>query len=309
MKKIFGLLALLLVFGCDDGDMTFETFNFTDAVPRTCADGKIYKVNGSEALVLNLSPENFINVPTNGTPRIVTVTTTSNTVQYLKYGADIESNHQSVICSSLPPLSPAEIWQANGGTIEITTIADTDPLTNIVTGYTHTVRLVYLSFTRNDESIIIQDNLFGDLDTQLGYTFNFNTAGVNLLPCPDDTDVLYIINQNEVLRMLLNNDALFINEAGGPREQLINAENKIFLDVYDGAGISQQQACGSQELNPQLIARWEAFEGRVQVTTTEPVTGSFSHQIKFVDMKFRNTSRPQETFTRTDYILGDTYDE
>lgn len=311
MKKIIGLLALLLIFGCDDGDMTFESFNFTNAEPRKCPESELlYKVSGTEALVLNLDPSNFVNVVTpEGQPRYITVTPTSNSVKYLKFGADIGNSHQSVICNALPPFSPSEVWVADGGTIEVTTRANIDTATNMITGYTHTVRMVYLSFVRNEQSIIIQDNLFGDVVTPLGYTFAFN-GNVSLNICEDNTETLYIISQREVLSMNLDNDALFQNVVTGPgefREQVITADSDaILLNIYNGTGITAQVACGQNAISPQLTAVWEAYEGTVKVSTANE-DGGFVHTIMFDNVKFRNTVNFAETFTLSNYTLGDTY--
>jgi len=312
MKKFLGLLALCMIISCDDGDMTFQTFNFTDARPESCESGLLYKVSGSEALVLNIDESNFENVVTPpNEPRILTVSTTSNTVQYLKYGTEITGNHRSVICNALPPFSPSEIWIADGGTISVTTRADVDE-TGRITGYTHTVNLIYLSFTRNGESIIIQDNLFGDIQTQLGYTFNFDADTVDLKPCPDAAELLYIISQSEVLEMDLNTAELFQEAVTGQgvfRQQMINENNKVRLKIYDGTNITEPVACGGAATTPQLKAIWEAYEGTIQVTTAEIAGGGFAHTIKFINTKLRNTANPDETFTITNYTLGDTFDE
>jgi hypothetical protein len=57
---------------------------------------------------------------------------------------------------------------------------------------------------------------------------------------------------------------------------------------------------------PPMIGKWEAYEGTIEVTTTE-VAGVFEHQIKFINIRFRNIANIQETFLRTNYVLGDTY--
>jgi hypothetical protein len=224
MKKILGLLAMIFIMGCDDGDMTFQSFDFTDATVRSCEEGLIYKVNGSEALVLELASSSFVNVPTeSNVPRIVTIGS-GNTVTYLKYGSDLTGNPGDIICNPLPPVSPSEIWASNGGTIEITTVANTDPDNpEIVTGYKHTINLRSVSFTRNGETIVIENNLFGDYTTTPGYNFDFTATTLTLRECPE-TNVLYMTNQNEALRMMLNNDVLFVNDVTTPRTQEINEE-------------------------------------------------------------------------------------
>lgn len=314
MKKIFGFLALFILFGCDDGDMTFQSFNFSGELDSCdnveAGTTKIYSVNDSEALILKLASSNFVNVPTNGVPRIVTIGASgTNTVQYIQYSSDIESNSDNVICEPQSPVVATETWIANGGTIEIITnpIPDEDN-PSIATGYTHTIRIISLSFTRNDETIIIEDNELGDYQTPLGYTFNFNNDNVTLQTCQEDPEILYIIDQKAVLKMELNNAVLFQNNIT-PQQQVIDENNHIVLNIYEGGSVSSAVACGGQVVGTSLKAVWEAYEGTIEVTTTELTPGVFSHQIKFMNMSFRNTANTNEVFTRTNYILGDTFDE
>lgn len=314
MKKILGMAALLLIIGCDDGDMTFQTFDFSNAIVRSCTENPeiIYKVNGTEALILKLSPGSFANTPTGTTPRIVTIGG-ANTLQYLKFGSDVDSGSNSIICEALPPISPSEIWNANGGTIRIVTVANFEDETDttIVTGYTHTITIVNASFVRNDETIIIEDNEFGDYKTQLDYIFNFNGTNSSVQQCTIvNTDRLYITNQNEVLQLDLDMETLFPNSTTAPeipRTQVLNAENEITFIIYSGNGFTENHICNPGDLNnsPSVFVSgsWIATAGSIEVTTTSPTVGQFEHQIKLVNVTFTNTQNSAETFTRNSYLL------
>ena len=58
MKKFLGILVCLLMLnGCDDGDLTIETINFEDVQASSCGE-TIYKLNGNEALYMKI-PASF----------------------------------------------------------------------------------------------------------------------------------------------------------------------------------------------------------------------------------------------------------
>ena len=54
MKRDFSLLFFVLILnGCDDGDLTLETIDFEAATTQSCSDNNIiYKLKESEALLL-----------------------------------------------------------------------------------------------------------------------------------------------------------------------------------------------------------------------------------------------------------------
>lgn len=310
MKKILGLVAILILLGCDDGDMTVQTFNFGDSQVSPCEDGPIYKINGNEVLVLNLAETNFINAETNGVPRVVTIAATgANTVQFYRYAAEV---NPSAVCNPTLAQPPIETWIASGGTIEIETFVNTnedDP--TIITGYTHTITIVSLSLSRNDETIILQGTDFGDYTTSLEYTFNFNSNGLAVDRClTTNTDRLYITNQREVLRMDLD-PALFQNVIPVPTEPIVQAldeNNSIQFDIYSNSSYTPSlHICDPTNdavpLNPHKVASWKAVSGSVKITTTSPTEGQFNHQIELINVTFQNVHSPQEVFTRNSYIL------
>lgn len=311
MKKILGLLAMVLIMGCDDGDMTFQTFNFNNVEPASCETGIIYKINGNEALVLDIDLVNFSNVATpEGEPRTVNIATTgANTVRYYRYGGEVSG---SAICNPTLAQPPVETWVANGGTLTIRTDPnyndENDENEPVLTGYTHTIHIVSLSFSRNDETIIIQDNVFGDYVTDLEYVFNFDDENLQIERCETgNTDRLYITSQNEVLRMDLD-PSLFVNVVTAPGEdprvQVLDG-NELRLDIYANSNYSDAHTCDPDSAvpNPERTGIWKAVSGTVQVTTTSPVAGQYDHQIKLVNVTFQNIQETDEEFTRDNYML------
>jgi hypothetical protein len=315
MKKILGLMAFLLIMGCDDGDMTFQTFDFSDATASSCESGIIYKVNGSEVLMLNLAETNFVNSETpDDDPRIVNINSTNGMI-YRKYNGPV-TNANALLCQNPGASTPviAEEWIANGGTIEISTNENTDdhdddPLTpNIVTGYTHTIFLRSISFSRGDETIIITDNEFGDYVTSLPYSFNFNGTNVAVDICDEDPERLFITNQDEALIMNLDTAELFPNATtdGTPRTKVLDTDNTFTLEIYTTASIQDAHICDplNAPIEPQRIGRWRARAGGTISVTTTQTGDEYTHIITLVDVTFENEQNVTETFRRQNYVLA-----
>ena len=59
MKKLLVLVAFVFTLNsCDDGDITLESFNFSNQQIQKCLDDTktfLYKVNDNELLFLNIS--------------------------------------------------------------------------------------------------------------------------------------------------------------------------------------------------------------------------------------------------------------
>lgn len=167
MKKVFGLLVfVLLLSGCDDGDIVLQSFNFDAATIQKCTDKDLlFKINDEELLLIDIAPENFPNEITPvGSPRIVTISS-SNRVLYRKYNGTVGS---TTICSDVPPAAPAvtgEWTAATGGTIQITStaITTTDPVTGVetTTGYNHQIKFLNIQFVGSDDSFVFEEYLFG----------------------------------------------------------------------------------------------------------------------------------------------------
>lgn len=176
MKKfiyILGLAALLT--SCDDGDLVLENLNFNNVSITRCTNqplptGKLFKINGSELLLINI-PYTLFNNTTSTTTQPKIHTLSLNEAFYRKYNGTINNN---VICSDIPPASPTvqnEWVAAPGGTIEVITTEKftLNPTTNIseLTGYSHVIRFKNVQFSNGTNAMVYDDYLFGEYITNL----------------------------------------------------------------------------------------------------------------------------------------------
>ncbi|RZJ75171.1 MAG: hypothetical protein EOO45_06420 [Flavobacterium sp.] len=316
MKKIFGLLALVLLMGCDDGDMTFNTFDFTNAAVQSCdvESNIIYKANGTEVLLLDLAPSNFINVVTGTEGRIVTIGG-ANSVVYRNYSGNVTTGPTGTLCNAIPPASPTvrEEWQGvDGGRIKIVT-SQVRSDQGVLTGYTHQITLMEVRFRKGDEEITISDNLFGSYSTPLGYIFNFGQEidGIDQIAIEDCNDLVYKKNNAEAL--ILNLPASAYPQTEGSTEITIEPGNFfLFFRVYTGS-ISNSVLCDPlPPITPVLKEGWLATEGKIKINAIV-TDGVLRYKIYFADVIFTNSDNSGEGFnvgmanddgTPNDYLFG-----
>jgi hypothetical protein len=309
MKKIFGLIALAFLIGCDDGDMTFKTFNFGNANVQTCSNSNIlYKVSGTEALLLELDPAVFINVPTNGNLRMVTLGGSSRLI-YRNYSGTVSS---SSFCADIPPASPTVIeeWTAQpGGTISIETVEKRNTDQELI-GYDHNIRLVSITYTREGETIIINDNLFGTLQKPLNYSFDFlDEENVIQVSKCDENNKLFRISADKALVLNLN-PTVFPSAAGTTEIALSVATdtNEVLLNDYTGTATSGVLCSQNPPITPVIERQWEANAGKLVIKTSIITGGGLRHEMLLKDVIFKNRDNLGETFivgNSTDgYLIG-----
>ncbi|AWH86235.1 hypothetical protein HYN59_14450 [Flavobacterium album] len=317
MKKIFGLIALLvlgMVIGCDDGEMTFNSFNFADGTPARCGDSNIYyKINGTEVLMINFGASPLVNVPTpedaegNDIPKMITISG-SNTITYRNYSGTPNAN---TLCSFPAPSSPTVVEEWSGqGTISVITdvIKNND---NIITGYSHKITLVDVSFTKDGETTRIVDNEFGSIITPIGLSFDFITDG-NELPtvrnCPENT-LVFERNGREAL-VLDFAPAMYPATIGQTTTITFTNEpdaNEILFLVYAGS-ISNSHICDViSPISPVLTQRWSAISGTAVITSVPPsgVGGApIEYQIRLNNVVFgKDSDESGETFAISDLVV------
>ncbi|WP_294818548.1 hypothetical protein [uncultured Flavobacterium sp.] len=306
MKKILGLIAaLILMMGCDDGDMSFNTFDFSAGTPSLCAESNIYyKINGSEVLLIDLSGNPLLNVDTQGQPRIITIGG-NNTITYRNYDGNPAATS---ICSFPAPASPVvlEEWQGEGTLSVITTVVRNS--SSVVTGYSHKITLLDVSFTKNGETTRIADSEFGSVVIPIGFTFDFGTTDDELsLKSCDENNLVYKRKAREAL--LLNLDpARFAGYTAGQTNTLniddLTNEGVLFL-VYNGS-ITDGHICDViAPVAPTITERWEAGSGTIRINTVEVSGGggALEHRIYFENMVFTKVSDTSgQTFTISDLI-------
>ncbi|MFL9836086.1 hypothetical protein ABS768_01160 [Flavobacterium sp. ST-75] len=322
MKKLSALFAIvILVFACDDGDMTFKDFNFGDVTTaQLCtANEFLYKVNGTEVLILDVNiNEYFSNI--DGAIDTITVNS-ANKVIYRNYSGTVTS---SSICTSLPPATPTvvEEWNASqGGELTVTTtklVSDDGDVS-----FEHSISIVRLEFVKDDETIVIENQNYGTYTTSQGFDFEFleysNGDPINPTQCVNGDEsapkLLYEINSDEVLKMVLtstNFNTLFVDEVTGidaPRIlELDETDNRVIFDVYSSTVSGTLICSNTPPITPVVEQRWIAT-GEIWVITEEVVVGEFQHTVIFHDVTFFNSTNDEETFKPTEdengnYIFG-----
>lgn len=298
MKKIFVMFAVfMLICGCDDGDMTFKTFDFgaTDAQP--CGEGSntYIKTNKSEAMILTLASSVLVNIPTPkdpatgaDVPREVILGTGGNSITYRNYDANVSS---SAICTSPAPATPKVVEEWSGsGTLSIITTELRDE-GNRVTGFSHQVTLKSVSFDRNGETITINDNLFGSIKKPYGFTFDFLETETGL-PTVYACDNGLVYNRKGPLALILSlPDSTFANEAGNKTIDLggIGNDNEVIFRVFEGS-ISAAHICDDiPPLTPQVSQHWEAESGQLVINTIFE-DGLYKHEVRLVNVVFSNSA-------------------
>lgn len=311
MKRIAGFIFLLLLSGCDDGDMSVTTFNFTSLSLSKCTDNTfIYNVNQNEVLILDIPLNNFIN--SEGT-RVYTLTPNDKLVYRLYNGAV----NSSVLCSSFPVSEPqvTDEWTAlAGATIEITTFANPDEenggILNI-SGYTHHIVIKDAIFKKGNSQMVYEELVFGNYTIPNLIKFNF-TEVVN--SCSTN-DLLYKLNLREALVMDLD-QSLFVNEEtnGIPRTALINnVSNPIIYKIFDNNVTGAYFCSAIPQTSPNIVEEWYAQNGEqgvsgiIEVETEEvfdEITGDsvgYIHHITLKNVTFSNTNT---SFTFDEYYVG-----
>lgn len=309
MKRLLGFIVMLLVFGCDDGDITFKTFNFSNSQLQSCNDNFIYAIQGTEVLILYIDKSNFSRqVTSNDEPKIVQINSSTRVV-YRNYDGNINSN---TICTSLPPSSPSVIEESNaapGGTIQIITTENKKD--NVVIGYNHQIRLVNTSFINGKNTLKLTNTVIGTYTTPLGYLFDFDKEGLIVESC--DSSKIFKKNLNEALIIAVNPE-LFKDEEtpeGNPRIQELDAENQVVFNVYSGNIIKNNICATIPPLTPTITEQWKAAtqnSGSIEVTTIWDNTANiYRHEIRLIDVIFTNNGNNTETFTTGENYLFGTY--
>lgn len=165
MKKIiFGVLSLLGLSACNDGDLTIESISFEGTQLSSCvpsiATTFLYKTQSNQALILSFPSGTLTHQEGN-------VTGSIPTDYRLTYRAFSEVPNSANFCTLPPPSTPSittEI-EAKGGSVEITTKQITDPNTGEIK-YNHLITIKDLVITNDKGEKLIESNVnFGVFQT------------------------------------------------------------------------------------------------------------------------------------------------
>lgn len=317
MKKLFCLIvAMVFITGCDDGELTFDNFDFTGVDAQQCnAQSNIYiKKNGTEMLILTLDASALLNVESEldgnneRIPRAITLTPNgANSIIYRNYNGDVSGLD---ICADVPAATPTVVDEYNGsGTLDITTTKIVDTETGAIT-YNHSINIRDVSFAKGEEEIRILDNNFGLITKTLGFDFDFEGTESTPLTVQSCTvnGLIFKVNSNEALIIDFPASA-FENVADTTIIDLEEPDDEgnyeVLLRVFSGS-IAQIETDNnylcqtSAPLSPVETERWRAVSGTVEIVSVqtsinpEPVT--FSHEIRFRDIVFAKEGSNSEIF-------------
>jgi hypothetical protein len=324
MKKIFGLLGLILVLNaCSDGDVKVQNISFEQVTTVNVCNNNYFKINGTEMLLLRINDPllkpfpNEITTPANGTtpaiPRVFNINA-NNKVIYRNYNGAPTAN---TICDVVPPATPTvlEEWNAVGGTIEITTTAvkstpDANNAVKII-GYNHFIVFKNLIFQKPVGTQAYGDDFrFGNYVTPS--TLGFPTSSpVSLLSCNTVLPIQKIFYQAGIEGLLLSNlDANLIQNSPTTtvRTSTLGTTNNVLTIKSFNSSLPQNYFC-NLPATPTLLDTWNAdivtTGGTIEVTTTVS-SGIYTHKIHLKNVTIKKAGNyPVSFYLGNDYYLGD----
>ena len=316
MKKIFlALLALALFSGCDDGDMTFKTFNFSaGGAPASCPNdrGTIFQINGTEVLLLKLDTNLLLNVPSrmeNGIAVPTQVTVSPGSTNKMYYRTYTGTPNAATFCSSSGTPNLVEEWQGSG-TLLITTIEVRED--GILTGYERGITIQTATFSNGEQEVTIVNNYVGSFTENLNYSFNFPAATVSIC---SDNKLAYKTNGQQSLELKFESSA-YLN--GGVAQPDINLNDDL-LPQEDGnylyfrkfnTAVTGNNLCSGTVSGTVQTQWWKAISGTVKVIPTRDteISTRTNYEIRLYNVVFSNTAAPTELYspvntTGLDYYL------
>jgi PBP1b-binding outer membrane lipoprotein LpoB len=310
MKRVLSLLVFILVLnGCDDGNLIQEDINFEAVATQSCVTNDIiYKLNEKEALLVEIPAETFTTEPSLiNTPTIIEINTT-NRVVYRFFNGTVSADN---ICETIPPATPTVIdqWTVTDGTIQILTTAvkttNTTENSTRITGYNHNIVFKNITFAKSSGTQVYETFPFGDYGTTattLPFLFD------EIVEKCSTSNQIYNYTSSEAL-MLTIDPSLIVNEVtllNSPRIGIIGTTTNILTYRLFSGLLTSAYFCNATTPNtPVLSQEWNGVigvtgtSGIIEVTTTTNGPNSFTHTIvlKKATLKKGNNN----------FILGDNY--
>jgi hypothetical protein len=321
MKRVLSLLILVLLLnGCDDGNLTLETIDFANTTTQSCTENNIiFKLKEKEALLLEIPKTSFVNDPTvPGTPTVINIDNTTNRVVYRFYnGKVVETN----ICNTIPPATPYvnNEWVATSGKIEITTTTITQAGTiagsTVITGYNHHIVFTNITFDKgNGTNLKYETFPFGDYITTITpLPFAFDKT---VDQCPTSKQIYNRSTSSEALTIDKIDPALIVNTEtplNTPRTGLIGStKNILTYRLYANGLLTDAYFCNTTlPTVPTVSEEWIGLDGVanvsgiIEVTTISSGTSAFKHTIVIKNATFQkgnSTFKLGDAFTYGDLI-------
>ena len=306
MKKFLGILVLMVLLnGCDDGDLKVEAINFDDVAADDCGE-VIYKIKGNEALFIKIPAtwepfKNEITAP--NTPDVIPIGG-DVVVRYRSYNGEVTANN---LCPNvIQPIFPAATveWIASAGSIEITTTAvmsAPDPVTGAtkLVKYNHNIVFKLLKFTKPEGEQFYNEFVFGDyLTDATALSLDFPAANARLCP---SRSTIYNAKNPAIEAMFIQNidpSLLSTDNLNVPKRGLISSTiNKLSYRLLTTAlplNSNESYFCSSPlPTTPAVNEEWLAEDGIantsgiIEVTTTTNGPSSFLHTVRLRGVTFR----------------------
>lgn len=307
MKKILGILIFVVVLsGCNDGDITVSTINFDNITANSCGE-IIYKIKDTEALFMNIpeSENAFSNdITLENKPKLIAIGG-EVTLKYRFYDGKVSPENICIVAGPIKPQAIEE-WVAKAGFIEINTTArysTPDPVTGQtkILKYNHTIVFKNLVFAKPDGTDIKYDEfIFGDYLTDANaLTLDFDPTLV--ASCTDNSKIYNVLSTRNQSLVIENPNADLIQNTGVVSQQITSTSNKLVLRLYTTPLPTTLSSyfCGTTTPTTPLIKEeWIATGGTIEITNT--TSGGFLHTIYLKKVTFQ---RGESTFYYGDSVL------
>jgi len=296
MKKIIGLLALILMLnGCNDGELTIDTIDFDDIKASSCGE-LIYKLKDNEALFMNIpaTKNAFTNDETpENEPREIAIEG-DVVVKYRFYNGTVSSDNICIVAGPITPTATNE-WTATSGTIQITTKATyttPNPETGQkkITGYTHSIVFKNIVFTKIDGTNQKYNTFsFGSYQTTITpLSFSFDPELVR--QCDSKTKIFNARNNGAESLVIENVDPLLIQNTATVTQPISATTNKLVYRVYKSSlpttlALPDYFCATTTPSSPVISEEWVATEGTIEVNTT--TAGGILHAITLKNVTFK----------------------
>jgi hypothetical protein len=310
MKRFLGLLAFVLVLtGCDDGNLIQEDINFQDIATASCTTNDIiFKLKEKEALLLEIPRSSFVNEPSLADAPTTIDINNSNRVVYRFYDGVVSTDN---ICETIAPATPVvtDQWNATAGKIQIFTTAvktlNTTENSTRITGYNHNIVFKNVTFAKSNGTQVYETFPFGDYVTSatpLPFLFDKTVEKCS------NSNLVYNYTSSEALTLDID-PSLIVNTVtalNSPRTGVIGStSNKLSYRLFTGL-LTGDYFCGATTpATPTINQQWNAVSGVtgvsgiIEVTTTTNGPTAFKHTIVLKKVTLKNGN--------STFLLGDNY--
>ncbi len=326
MKKYFGVIScLFLLSACDDGDLTFDSFDFSEVTAQNCTSNtevlnSVFKINNNEALIIKFPTTSFPFRNLEGTT-LLDISAT-NKIIYRVFDGEVSDDY---FCSIIPPVTPSVVdeWSTSdqgSGQIEIITTPVDQTTTASAAKYNHTVRFTDITLTSGDGTVTYTEYIFGNYQTDSNITFSFGAAPIQQCTAGKlfkvfDSNLGNVTNKenlNEVL--ILDLPESVFQQGAGSETYLVNDTNQLTYRIY-GGDVAQTALCNTDGSGlPTLYEEWQAEDGvpsdgivdatgEIRIDTA--VDGAnFVHTITLTNVKYKRVGTTTNTFVQQIQTFG-----